>query len=279
MSANEPPSGSPQTRSFYDREGWKEEGGVFEDARLFGVRHDGPIKQDAHRRRMERVLESIREAGPPLSLLECGCGGNPELRLISLCHKYTGIDFSSTGLAAARRQLEGQSVPFELVEGDVCRLPFPDASFDAVYSANVFYHIPTAEGQAAAYLEAVRVTRPGGVALFVMANPRPLAFPLRLSMRLAADAPGLGALLQSVRKQPVLPYLPMSLGWTQRLLAPHGDLDIRVHAMASTWFAQNVSEDGSAGNAAWRFIRYLESHQPHAAARLGNYVQFVLRKR
>ena len=46
---------------------------------------------------------------------------------------------------------------------DATRLPYPDASFDAVYSVSVIEHIP-GDGDSAAMAEIERVLRPGGVA-------------------------------------------------------------------------------------------------------------------
>lgn len=270
--------GSDNTKTFYDRDGWKEEGGVLKDTLLFGVREDGPVKQAAHATRIARLLGKLSQAGPPLNLLECGCGGAPESTLLGLCSKYTGVDFSATGLDAARRALSGQSVPFELMNCDMCRLPFPDSKFDAVYSAHAIYHIPDPASQAAAYREALRVTRPGGVALFIMANPYPLLFPIRLVKRIVADMPGVGRLLDALRPAPPLPYKPMSLGWTRRLLAPFGSVSIEVNSIASTWFNQNVLDRGGIGKLAWKFILHAEERHPVISARLGNYVQIMIRK-
>ena len=283
MARNTPTSGpnaagSEVTKEYYDHGGWKEEGGIVRDLRLFGVREDGPIKQAAHSRRMQHLLQKMGAAGAPLNLLECGCGGNPALALLPLCAKYTGIDFSVAGLEAARTRLSAHSVPFELLEGDICRLPFADSTFDAVYSANAIYHISDPDSQAAAYREALRVTRPGGVALFVMANPYPLAFPIRLMRRLAADTPGLGRMLNAVRPKPLIPYRPMSLRWTRRVLEPFGVVTIDVYAMASTWFVQNVSDHHGLGKAVWWLIQLMEERYPRFAGRLANYVQIMVRK-
>jgi ubiquinone/menaquinone biosynthesis C-methylase UbiE len=273
------PAGSEDTKEFYDRDGWKEESGVLKDTRLFGVKEDGPIKQAAHAYRMQRLLRKLGEAGTPLNLLECGCGGKPEIALLPLCASYTGIDFSATGLEVARQRLSRHPVPFELVEGDICDMPFSDGRFDAVYSAHAIYHIPDPRAQAAAFREALRVTRPGGIAVFVMANPYPLAFPIRLIRRLAADAPGISHLLNAIRRKPPLPYRPMSLGWTRGKLAPFGNVSVEVHAMASTWFAQSVSDRYGVGKLLWKLCRHVEQRHPGFAGHLGNYVQITVRKR
>jgi SAM-dependent methyltransferase len=276
---DEPLAGSDDTRSFYDREGWTEQDGVLTDRILFGATEDGPVRRAMHERRMQRVVAQLSRARPPLNLLECGCGGNPEPVLLPLCRKYTGIDFSETGIQVSRRVLNEQSVPFELVVGDICSLPFADASFDAVYSAHAIYHIPGERAQAKAFGEAMRVLRRGGIAVFVLANPRPLLFPVRLLRRLAAETPGLGALLNRIRPQPPLPYRPMSLNWTRRLLEPHGTVTIELHSMGSGWFARNVSERTPLGSIAWKTFEVAERRFPRALVALGNYVQIVVEKR
>ena len=301
--------GSEETKAFYDREGWQKVDGVYIDTLLFGVKRDGPIKRAAFERRVQRLLDHLKGANPPLDLLECGCGGNPEQRLLPLCSKYTGIDLSVAGIDGARRTLEQQTVPFDLHVGDICRLPFPDGSFDAVYSANAIGFVPrtasrpcvgttdgvgvlvvatpikscavaiaAATSQAAAYTEALRVLRSNGVAVFVMANPFPIAFPLRLAKRVAAITPILSSVLGAIRSKPPLPYLPMPLGWTRRVLEPFGSVSIEAHALASTWFKQHVPEERGLGRLAWRAIEYAEANFPVSACRFGNYVQIVVRK-
>ena len=72
----------------------------------------------------------------------------------------------------------------------------------------------------AAIAELVRVVRPGGVVVLVAANPRPLAFPVLLARRLAADAPLVGSIFNRLRSKPLLPYKPMPIGWMRRTLLP-----------------------------------------------------------
>jgi len=53
------------------------------------------------------------------------------------------------------------------VMGDGCAIPFPDASFDSVYSQDTFEHIWDFE---AAMLEQIRVLKPGGRLLVLVGN-------------------------------------------------------------------------------------------------------------
>jgi SAM-dependent methyltransferase len=270
---------SEDTREFYDKVGWTVVDGKTVDERLFGNRERGPIRVALQELRFARVREALRLAGSPLSLLEVGCGGNPEVLLIDLCSKYTGVDFSRTGLEVASQRLAPTGVPFELKEASAMDLPFPDQSFDAAYSAHVLYHIPKIDDQATAFRQIARVVRSGGVAVFLLANPYPLLFPGRLIKRILADTPLLGGLLNRLRPKPPLPYRPMSIGWMRAQLAPFGEVSVTCHALDSTWFNQHVSERSVLGNLLWKGILRLERYSTRQSAYLGNYVQLVLRKK
>jgi ubiquinone/menaquinone biosynthesis C-methylase UbiE len=267
-----------KTKRFYDEIGWQEQDGVPVDRILFGVKEDGRIRIDLHRLHLERIRSALSQAGPPLNLLECGCGANPEKALLNLCSKYTGVDFSHTGLAKAQSFFADAGIAHEFQAADICALPFADGTFDGVYCAHVIYHIEDTVAQETAIAELLRVVRPGGVAVVIAANPRPLLFPVRLARRLAADTPVVGPLLNRLRSKPPLPYKPMSIGWMQRRMARAGPVDAIVYSIPSTAFYQNVTEFKGVGKLLWRGIRWLDVHCPHLSAYLGNYVMLSCRK-
>ncbi|MDX6644326.1 MAG: arsenite methyltransferase [Miltoncostaeaceae bacterium] len=71
-----------------------------------------------------------------------------------------GIDPSPSMLEIARRRSpEAGAAPVELAEGDATSLPFPDASFDAAVSTQVYEYVAD---MPAALAEARRVLAPGG---------------------------------------------------------------------------------------------------------------------
>jgi SAM-dependent methyltransferase len=177
--------GTAATRDFYNRIGWRRQDGTLVDTRLFGWTK-GPIRLALEAQRKNRLRQVA--GGPDLRLAELGCGGTPAVFLAERCKTYTAVDFSSAGLSEAASALKATKVPFATVEADITDLPFEDGAFDVVYSAHAIYHIDTVDGQTAAFREAMRVVRPGGRAIFVLANPFPLLFPIRLVRRVLDDA-------------------------------------------------------------------------------------------
>jgi len=71
-----------------------------------------------------------------------------------------GVDPSESMLAiAAHRERAAGSAPTEFRAGDALELPYPDTSFDAAVSTQVYEYV---EDMAAALADARRVLRPGG---------------------------------------------------------------------------------------------------------------------
>jgi ubiquinone/menaquinone biosynthesis C-methylase UbiE len=268
--------GTEATKEFYDLTGWRRQDGVLIDTALFSVANAGPILQSMARRRQQLIGDLI--GGPGLRLVDFGCGGTPAVFLVDRCKSFTAVDFSSTGLSEAAAALESTGVAFKTVEADMTHLPFGDGDFDAAYSAHAIYHIDNPDGQAAALAEIMRVVRPGGRAVFVLANPFPLLFLGRLVRRVLAMTPVVNTLLNSIRAKPRLPYLPMPLGWLRKQLTNWGDVQIRCHAMPSTWFDREISENTKLARWTWRALRWIEINHPKIAARLGCYVTILVQR-
>lgn len=74
-----------------------------------------------------------------------------------------GLDLSAGMLAQARRNLAEHAGRVHLVQGDACRLPFPDAAFHAVTCLEALEFMPHPR---AALAEMTRVLKPGGWILF-----------------------------------------------------------------------------------------------------------------
>ncbi len=273
-------TGTPETREYYDHEGWQlcPDGARLRELNRFGMKEDGPIRQKLYGQHLRRIEAAVRSAGNSLNLLECGCGGNPMIRLLRTGDRYTGVDFSTTGLGEADSRLRAWGGTCRLQEADICRLPFSDGEFDAIYSAHVLYHIDSAPGQAAALEEMSRVLRPGGVAVLALANPHPLLFPIRFGKNLAAETPMLRSVVVRFRQNNSLPYRPMNIGGYKRKLQRHGSVDIVTGGIPSVWFYRNVTEYRYPGKILWHAIRSLESRAPRLSASLGNYFLLIFRK-
>lgn len=96
---------------------------------------------------------------------------SPKLMSLMLAAR-TGADVTATDLDDPRifdrwkrtADLIGISARYRVEFQDAQRLPYPDQSFDFVYSISVIEHIP-GSGDGAAIREIERVLRPGGVAV------------------------------------------------------------------------------------------------------------------
>ena len=93
-------------------------------------------------------------------VLEVGIGAGTDFtNLVRSGALATGVDLTEESLKLVERRLELEGLHADLRCADAERLPFPDESFDFVYSWGVIHHTPNVRAAAA---EIVRVTRPGG---------------------------------------------------------------------------------------------------------------------
>jgi SAM-dependent methyltransferase len=105
----------------------------------------------------------LAELGGPrardLDVLDFGCGwGGETLWLAERVRSVCGVDVNATAIAQARTAAATVgNCRFEWSEDG--RLPFPDASFDAVLSTDTFEHVMDLD---LAFGEIARVLRPGG---------------------------------------------------------------------------------------------------------------------
>jgi SAM-dependent methyltransferase len=136
-------------------------------------RHHADRSADSHAAFLLPHLE------PGMALLDMGCG--PGSITIGLAAAVA--PGPTTGIDIDPEPVDG----IEIVTGDVMAMPFPDASFDAIYVSAVLQHLPDPLG---ALREARRVARPGAVIGVVDADwDGELIYPydevLRRSMSLA----------------------------------------------------------------------------------------------
>ncbi len=108
------------------------------------------------------IVETLRPR-PGHRILDIGCGeGVAELSLRRLQIsqlQLVGVDLVPRKLDDALRAMRAHNYEASFAAADVCRLPFRDGLFDAIYCVAVLQHVVDVE---AAVGECVRVTRPGG---------------------------------------------------------------------------------------------------------------------
>jgi 2-polyprenyl-6-hydroxyphenyl methylase/3-demethylubiquinone-9 3-methyltransferase len=119
------------------------------------------------------VLETLRSlsSGRSLQVLDVGCGGGfLTSPLAAAGHSVAGLDLSPGALAVARRHDPTGAARF--YAADARRLPFKDATFDAVCAMDFLEHIRERDRFLA---ETARVLRPGGLFLFHTFNRNPFS--------------------------------------------------------------------------------------------------------
>jgi len=105
-----------------------------------------------------RELARMRSGGGDVLDAGCGTGGLIlRLREANPAWRFAGIDFMPLACELARRRC-GEAT--DIREASITALPFADASFDAVVSADVVCQVGNPEVAAAEFM---RVLRPGGV--------------------------------------------------------------------------------------------------------------------
>ena len=168
-------------------------------------------------------LDPARLAGA--RVLDGGCGMGRYLRVAAEGGaRVVGMDLSGAVLAA--RDLTREFAEVSVVQGDLLRPPFAEASFDHIYSLGVLDHTPDPR---AAFLALARLLRPGGrIVVWVYPKERPALERIMNAHRAVSRRLPLGMLLG-----------------LSRLMAPVGGLKRRMmlsgnRALAKAGVALNL---------------------------------------
>ena len=131
--------------------------------------YDG--KKQFARRIIEHVSDYVKLPENGVGL-DVGCGSaaltiacakkNPKATMVGL--DRWGIEYASfnKNLCESNAAAEGVAKRVSFVQGDACKLDFPDEKFDAITSNYCYHNIPSKDRQAI-ILESLRVLKKGGV--------------------------------------------------------------------------------------------------------------------
>jgi ubiquinone/menaquinone biosynthesis C-methylase UbiE len=115
-----------------------------------------------HRYRVEPFIQSFAQFSSwrGKEVLEVGVGaGTDHVQFARSGAVLSGIDFTKAAVDMTRERLTPEGLMSALQQADAENLPFPDDSFDLVYSWGVIHHTPDTPKAAR---EIYRVCRPGG---------------------------------------------------------------------------------------------------------------------
>ncbi len=146
----------------------KEEVRKFWNADPCGTRYlEGKEDFDAHARaryaREPYIFDFAQfQSARGLKVLEIGVGmGADYLEWLKAEAQASGVDLSAASIERSRQRCEQAGYQTDLRVADAEQLPFPDDSFDLVYSYGVMHHSPNTPQ---CIREARRVLKPGGQA-------------------------------------------------------------------------------------------------------------------
>jgi ubiquinone/menaquinone biosynthesis C-methylase UbiE len=111
-----------------------------------------------------RALIDQAAIRPGHRVLDIGCGTGTLVTLIKRLHtdvEVVGLDPDPKALGLARRKAERAAVSIHLDQGFSDELPYPDASFDRVFSSFMLHHLQ-AGAKEKTLDEVRRVLKPGG---------------------------------------------------------------------------------------------------------------------
>ena len=90
-------------------------------------------------------------------ILDLGCGNGRNMSYLN--YNFTGIDSCKEFIKICEKK------GYEVIEADMCELPFVSNSFDNILSIASFHHLSTNDRRICALKEMWRVLKPGGTIL------------------------------------------------------------------------------------------------------------------
>lgn len=156
----------------------------YEDEGIIEGRGTGDLRpRDLALTRLERCLEAFVGLPGGAKVLEVGCGAGRQARTLKKLRpnlEIHGCDLSQRAIDEAKSYNDG----VEYRVANASRLPYEDASFEAVMLFDVLEHVPDVES---VVREIARVLKPGGLFhgfIPIEGQPHTLFYRLRHSQRL-----------------------------------------------------------------------------------------------
>lgn len=112
-----------------------------------------------------RCLDAVGFSGQTTLEIGLGQGADSE-QIIRRGALWSGLDLTDESIQRVKTRLALKKLPYQdLKQGSALSIPFPDNSFDIVYSHGVLHHIPDIR---TAQKEIARVLKPGGKLVIMM---------------------------------------------------------------------------------------------------------------
>lgn len=111
-----------------------------------------------------KTLIAQSDLQPGHRVLDIGCGTGTLIVQIKRLYpnvEIVGLDPDPKALSQAKRKTERDDFVIQLDRGFSENLPYPDASFDRVFSSFMFHHLET-DGKQRTLQEVRRILKPGG---------------------------------------------------------------------------------------------------------------------
>ncbi len=116
-------------------------------------------------RQLRQRTATLARIQPGDAVLDVGCGTGTlameVARRVGRTGRVAGVDPSPQQIARARSKAARRHVPIEFQIGVIEQLPFPDQTFDVVFSTLMMHHLP-APLKRQGLAEIARVLKPGG---------------------------------------------------------------------------------------------------------------------
>ncbi len=116
-------------------------------------------------RELRQRTANLARIQPGEQVLDVGCGTGTlameVARRVGRAGRVAGVDPGTEQIARARAKAARRNVPIEFQIGVIEQLPFPDQTFDVVFSTLMMHHLP-ASLKRQGLAEIARVLKPGG---------------------------------------------------------------------------------------------------------------------